>query len=206
MTFDPQYGNTLVDNEDLAQFTEQARDLLGDSVTQADLYDLEQAIQVQVTEDLLTQVLDESLAIEDMLHDHFLRDLHAQLYGDIWTWAGQFRLRETNIGVAPEMIAVELRNALDDLRYRWRHTDDLTPRQLGITAHAATVRIHPFVDGNGRTTRLLADLLFAAAQDDEPLQQYDWQLDKANYIARLREYDRTRDATELAAFVAIHPA
>ncbi|GAB7065924.1 Fic family protein [Mycolicibacterium hodleri] len=33
-------------------------------------------------------------------------------------------------------------------------------------------RIHPFVDGNGRTTRLLADLVFAAAQDPT-IEQYD---------------------------------
>lgn len=206
MSFDPPYGETLVDDEDLAQLTEQARDLLGDSVTLADLYDLEQAIQVQVTEELLTQVLDENLCTDDMLHDHLLRDLHSQLYGDIWKWAGQFRLRETNIGVAPEMIAVELRTALDDLRYRWQNTDDLTPRQLGINAHAATVRIHPFVDGNGRATRLLADLLFASAQDDQILQQYDWDLDKAEYIRLLREYDQTRNAIALAALIEIRPA
>ncbi|WP_251981929.1 Fic family protein [Mycobacterium tuberculosis] len=39
------------------------------------------------------------------------------------------------------------------------HTDDWTGRQLGIVVHADLVRIHPFTDGNGRTTRLLADLV-----------------------------------------------
>lgn len=48
-----------------------------------------------------------------MLRDYFLRD--HRLYGDIWMWAGHLRLPETNIGVAPEMIAVELRTVLDDL-------------------------------------------------------------------------------------------
>ena len=56
--------------------------------------------------------------------------------------------------------------------------------------HAETVRIHPFIDGNGRTTRLLADLVFLAAQGDESLESYDWAVDKDRYIALLREYDR----------------
>jgi fido (protein-threonine AMPylation protein) len=32
--------------------------------------------------------------------DHFLRELHRRLYGDIWAWARAFRRRELNIGVA----------------------------------------------------------------------------------------------------------
>jgi fido (protein-threonine AMPylation protein) len=51
-------------------------------------------------------VLDRSLAVDDLLVDHFVRDLHRRLYGDIWAWAGMFRIRELNIGVAPERIAV----------------------------------------------------------------------------------------------------
>ena len=68
--------------------------------------------------------------------------------------------------------------------------------------HAETVRIHPFVDGNGRTTRLLADLVFAAAQDPT-VQQYDWDLDKPRYIELLRAFDVHRDVTDLAAFVGV---
>lgn len=71
--------------------------------------------------------------------------------------------------------------------------------------HAETVRIHPFIDGNGRTTRLLADLTFLAAQDDELLESYDWAVDKDRYIVLLREYDQTRDPRPLAAFIPVIP-
>lgn len=71
--------------------------------------------------------------------------------------------------------------------------------------HAETVRIHPFIDGNGRTTRLLADLVFLAAQDDESLESYDWAVDKDRYIALLREYDQTRDPRPLATFIPVIP-
>ncbi|MGX1776186.1 Fic family protein [Nocardia brasiliensis] len=108
-----------------------------------------------------------------------------------------------NIGVAPEQIAVELHGSLDTIRYRWHHTDDWTARQLGIAAHAETVRVHPFTDGNGRTTRLLADLVFIAAQDGAALEQYDWELDKSRYIALLRDFDRHRDPRDLADFIPV---
>ncbi|HEY5857334.1 MAG TPA: Fic family protein [Aldersonia sp.] len=111
----------------------------------------------------------------------------------MWTWAGRFRRRELNIGVAPEQVAVQLRGCLDTIRYRWRHTDDWTPRELGVVVPAETVRVHPFVDGNGRTTRLLADLVFAAAQEVDVPDLYDWDLDKPRYIriaARVRPSPR----------------
>lgn len=67
------------------------------------------------------------------------------------------------------------------------------PPQLGIAVHAETMRIHGFVDGNGRVTRLLADLVFFAAQDPEALvEEYDWGIDKREYIALLRQYDAPR--------------
>ena len=100
----------------------------------------------------------------------------------------------------PEQIAVELRTTLDTIRYRREHADDFwSPRELGITAHAEAVRIHPFTDGNGRTTRLLADLVFAAAQDPSEW-QYDWNIDKQRYVALLRAFDGQRNARDLAAF------
>lgn len=68
------------------------------------------------------------------------------LYGDIWTWAGTYRRRELNIGIAPESIAAEVRASLQAIAYRYEHTEDWSPRQLGIAVHAEIVRIHPFTD------------------------------------------------------------
>ncbi|MCG8914222.1 Fic family protein [Actinokineospora sp. PR83] len=91
------------------------------------------------------------------------------------------------------------------MQYRWNTTQDWTPRELGIAVHAELVRIHPFTDGNGRTTRLLADLVFAATQVGETLHGYDWDIDKAHYIALLRQYDINRDSSALAAFIPVFP-
>ena len=104
--------------------------------------------------------------------------------------------------MAQELIAVELRTTMDNIRYRWVNTKDLTARELGIATHAEGVRVHPFTDGNGRATRLHADLVFIAAQDS-PTHQYDWDVDKRRYIKLLRDFDRDRDVTALTAFIGI---
>lgn len=203
MPLTPGYGETPLPDDELGALLPHIADLLERPISKAAIYDLEQAVQEQITEQLLTMVLDGTLGLDELLNDFYLRDLHTRLYGDIWAWAGVWRRRELNIGVAPEQVAVELRNSLDTIRYRWEHTIDWTPRELGIAVHAEAVRVHPFTDGNGRTTRLLADLVFTAAQDLDPLQQYDWNVDKGRYIALLREYDRHRDVDELANFIQI---
>lgn len=201
----PGYGETPLDPEEADALTAQARALLGDDPTKADLYEAEQAVLAEVSEHFLDEVADGALGLDEILSDYFLRDLHRKLYGDFWTWAGRFRIRELNIGIAPEQIAAALRTWLENARYRWEHTGDWTPREFGIAVHAETVRIHPFIDGNGRTTRLLADLAFLAVQDDELLESYDWAVDKDRYIALLREYDQTRDPRPLTAFIPVIP-
>lgn len=131
-------------------------------ITRAAVYDLEQGLQDRVFDELMPSALDGSLPLDELLSDYFVRNLRGRMFGPVWNWAGRWRRLELNVGVAPEQIAVDLRSALDSIAYRWEHTNDWTPWQLGIVVHAETVRIHPFVDGNGRTTRFLADLVFAA--------------------------------------------
>jgi len=202
MSLTPGYGQTPLPHDELAALLPEVAVVLGEPVTRAAVYDLEQGLQDRVADELMPAAIDGSLPLDALLNDYFVRDLHVRLFGPVWNWAGRWRRTEVNIGVAPERIAVELRNALDAIAYRWDHTDDWTPRQLGIVVHAETVRIHPFADGNGRTTRLLADLVFAAVQDPTEV-QYEWDLDKTRYIELLRAYDQNPDVADLATFVGV---
>jgi fido (protein-threonine AMPylation protein) len=204
MPLTPGYGETPLPHDELMALLPHVVAVLETPVSRAAVYDLEQAVQEQVSEELLTAAFNGSLSLDELLTDYFVRDLHERLYGDIWSWAGRWRQRDVNIGVDPRQIAVELRSALDNIRYRWEHTDDWTARELGLTTHAETVRVHPFTDGNGRTTRLLADLVFITAQHPAEF-QYNWDLDKRRYIELLRSFDTHRDARELAAFVDLQP-
>ena len=50
----------------------------------------------------------------DVLTDDFVRALHKRLFGEVWDWAGTYRLREKNIGIEPYQISMQLRILLDD--------------------------------------------------------------------------------------------
>lgn len=78
--------------------------------------------------------------------------------------------------------------------------------RLGSWASRCTPRRSAFIPSLMEMAgpRLLADLVFAAAQDPT-IEQYDWDLDKQRYIALLRAYDAHRDVTDLAAFVGVEP-
>lgn len=204
MPLTPGYGETPLPHDELAELLPEIVEVLDKPITRADVYDLEQGIQNQVFDELMPAALDGSLTLDELLSDYFVRDLHTRLFAPIWQWGGRQRPLELTIGIAPDRIAVELRDTLGTIAYRWEHTNDWTPRELGCVVHAETVRIHPFVDGNGRTTRFLADLVFAAAQNPTE-QQYDWDLDKPEYIKLLRAYDVHRDVTDLAAFIGVEP-
>lgn len=154
--------------------------------------------------EFLGSVVTGTLSLDDLIDDFLPFELHRRLYEDVWLWAGRAATRERTIGVAPEAIRQELRASVDTIRYRWHRTDDWDARALGMVVHADAARIHPFVDGNGRATRLWANLVYAAAQpDDGPFLQYDWTIDKRDYIDALRSYDRTRSIDALLAVVPV---
>lgn len=94
----------------------------------------------------------------DILTEAFIKQLHGRMFGDVWAWAGDFRRTERNIGIDPVRIPVDLRIALDDVRY-WIEKEVYSPDEIAVRLHHRLVAIHPFPNGNGRTTRFLADIL-----------------------------------------------
>jgi Fic-DOC domain mobile mystery protein B len=93
-----------------------------------------------------------------VLDDLYLRDLHRRMFSDVWKWAGRYRARETNLGVAPEAIATAVRSLVEDAR-AWVADDAFERDALAVRFHHQLVSIHPFVNGNGRHARIAADLL-----------------------------------------------
>jgi Fic-DOC domain mobile mystery protein B len=91
--------------------------------------------------------------------EDYLRKLHLRMFGDVWSWAGKLRTVETNIGALPHDIPARLRQFLDDVDY-WLAHQTYPPDELAARYHHGLVLIHPFANGNGRHTRLAADLIF----------------------------------------------
>jgi Fic-DOC domain mobile mystery protein B len=85
----------------------------------------------------------------------FLR-LHKEMFYDAWTWAGQFRQIDLNMGVNWHLINDHVFALTQDLPV-WKKSDMPMVEQAARLHHRA-VQIHPFNNGNGRWARLLANI------------------------------------------------
>lgn len=94
----------------------------------------------------------------DLLSEKFIRDLHRRMLGNVWKWAGKFRASERNLGIRFYEIPVAVRHLLDDTQ-AWIEYHTYAPDEIAVRFHHRLVQIHPFANGNGRHSRLMADLL-----------------------------------------------
>ena len=143
------------------------------------------------------------LTTKELLDDLALRRLHRAMFGDVWKWAGDYRLTERNIGCDPFSIAVKVRDLCEDAKY-WFAGTHMSHDEAGCQLHHSLVAIHPFSNGNGRHSRAVTDLLMRSV--GEPA--FTWGstnlIDAANvrsrYITALRDADRG-DVRALLGFV-----
>jgi Fic-DOC domain mobile mystery protein B len=143
-----------------------------------------------------------TLAREDALSEPYLRNLHRRMFDETWKWAGLYRTSEKNIGVPHHQIREQLAILVGDARY-WLEHNTFPPDEIAIRFHYRLVFIHPFANGNGRLSRLMADVLVKLQGRPE----FTWgsadivaQGDiRRGYIGALRAADRG-DITPLLAF------
>ena len=129
----------------------------------------------------------------DVLDEDFLRQLHKRMFREVWAWAGDFS-KETgrNIGLDAWEIGPALRQLLGDVRY-WIDHKSFPPDEIAVRFHHRLVWIHPFPNGNGRLSRIAADLLVVRLGG----QRFSWGRGsliaisdlRARYLAALRAAD-----------------
>lgn len=98
---------------------------------------------------------------EKILTDEFIKSLHKKMLGDVWAWAGKFRKTEKNIGIEWFKIGTELKYLLDDTNY-WIDNKTYPPDEIAIRFKHRLVNIHCFPNGNGRHSRIMADIIIEA--------------------------------------------
>jgi Fic-DOC domain mobile mystery protein B len=132
----------------------------------------------------------------DILNASFCFELHKKMLCNVWRWAGKQRWSNKSIGVSKEMIGNELKNLLDDTQY-WIKSETYALDEISARFHQRLVWIHAFVNGNGRHSRLMTDILLRS-QDQAPFTwgnaQYHEIKDvegivKKQYISALKEAD-----------------
>lgn len=126
--------------------------------------------------------------------EDFVRQVHRDMYGEVWTWAGEYRKTQTNIGVPAYLIVNEIGKLCGDIWY-WDSNPacDIPILERAVRIHHRMARIHPFLNGNGRHARLMTDIYLHSHKQKSA----QWPVDigqngeiRKRYIDALRAADR----------------
>ena len=93
-----------------------------------------------------------------ILSEEFVKELHRKMFNEVWAWAGQFRQTNKNIGVDKYQIGISLRQLIDDCKF-WLESNTYSEDEIAIHFKHKIVKIHCFSNGNGRHSRLIADII-----------------------------------------------
>ena len=96
-------------------------------------------------------------------------------------------------GIEWRQISVELKNLLDDTNY-WIDNCSFSPEEISIRFKHRIVAIHCFPNGNGRHSRMMADIIMESMFGEEVFSWHQSNMVKADdtrkaYIAALRQAD-----------------
>lgn len=153
-----------------------------------DMDELELELLTQLYEDVLIRNLpDRQPAVVD------LKTWHRRWLGNVYDWAGQERSVNMSKGgfmfaaipQIPRLLAAFERNCLA----RWTPCHDMETEALVeaiAMTHVELILIHPLREGNGRLSRLLADVM-AVQSGRDPLDYSAWEANKTDYIDAIQQ-------------------
>ena len=83
--------------------------------------------------------------------------VHREMFGEVWRWAGSPRKGDLNIGLPWYQVEIAIEDLSRDIA-KWKTSSDFDLISQAATIHFRAVQIHPFLNGNGRWSRLLANI------------------------------------------------
>lgn len=122
----------------------------------------------------------------------WLSTLHEEMFGNVWEWAGKFRHVELSIGIKAYQVPVALKELANDIVY-WEVHRTFDIYETAARIHHRAVQIHPFQNGNGRWSRMLANI-YLRQNGSMPVKWQEDLLSNVNpkrdeYIYALKEAD-----------------
>lgn len=137
----------------------------------------------------------------------FWEKLHKKLFGKVWRWAGQIRRNELENDEFnhPGQIRENLKRLEGDLKYWLENNSFGDPREAIARFPERFLTIHPFANGNGRTSRILAE--FICKREAVPIPTWGAALrgdvgnHRGNYIAAIVKARRDGDFGDLIEFM-----
>lgn len=141
-------GETLLEEEDREGLK------LNFISSKSELNEFEQ----QNIEDAMTWIVRKQLNQNNILSSKFICQLHDKMFCKVWKWSGNFRKSDKNIGIHHKEIGIALKVLCDDTKY-WIDHKIFEPDEIAIRFKHRLVSIHCFQNGNGRHSRLMADII-----------------------------------------------
>jgi len=97
---------------------------------------------------------------EEILTENFILLVHKKMFGEVWEWAGTKRKTNKNIGVDKSQISIEIKKLIKDCEY-WIDNKIFQPDEIAVRFSHRVVQVHVFPNGNGRHSRLIADIFIS---------------------------------------------
>ncbi|MER2103421.1 MULTISPECIES: Fic family protein [Pseudomonas] len=148
--------------------------------------------ELTLLEKLYQQVLIERLPARSITVQD-LRDWHRYWLGNIYPWAGE--IRAVNLGKdgfffaaapqIPRLLEGFEKECLAEFTPCKPDLDENLIHAIAVT-HVEFILIHPFREGNGRLSRLLADVM-AVQAGYVPLDYSSWERNKEAYFAAINQ-------------------
>ncbi|MHB1164483.1 MAG: mobile mystery protein B [Candidatus Nanopelagicales bacterium] len=100
------------------------------------------------------------ISTKQILREAWLKDLHGRMFGAVWSWAGTYRRRQTNLGCPPYEIPTQMADSLAyaDVWISQFQSGGMTADEVAVRFAHKIVCVHPFPNGNGRWSRMVGDL------------------------------------------------
>lgn len=141
-----------------------------------------------------------------LLTSAMMRRTHREMFGEVWSWAGKFRSRETTIGIAPEQIGVGTEQLMGNIEFQIMGAQSTqSKRHIIANLHHQLVKIHLFPNGNGRHARLICDVFSQCLEIETPQWNGQNLIDQEEsrnlYLQSLRHADKTGTLGPLIEFM-----
>ena len=95
---------------------------------------------------------------EKIFTELFIKEIHKRMFGDVWDWAGKYRLGNKTMGVDFKLIRQELKQLFSNTMF-WIENENYQPDEIAIRFMHRLMQIQCFPGGNARHARLMADIV-----------------------------------------------
>jgi cell filamentation protein len=144
-----------------------------------------------VLAELFVFALDSEIKISTQL----ILEIHRIAFSELYDWAGKWRRNQVTVGQLvppePKHVLQLMYQFVDNLNFKIDNSlNELEKIECLIYAHYEFVRIHPFNNGNGRTGRILMNLVLLKF-GYQPVELYHREGDsRRKYIEAMKSADK----------------